>query len=232
VGELTCCPSRGSDPEWCIPAVMDRLRSWRLRRSTGRASAWRAGMMALVTAGLALLLSFLFHLDLAAVAVAILGGLPTAYLTLLALPGSVRKPAYGRLVRRWNPVELGVQQVIGGGSVPVYIRRPHDRLLRAVLDPAVAASRLVVVRGGSSTGKSRAACEAVADRLARWHLDYPLDPGALAARLDPGPHGAVAGRAASVRRHRGRPGGPGPPGRSASRRRASSLGLRTWDFTG
>ena len=70
--------------------------------------------------------------------------------------------------------------------MPVYVRRPHDELLWAVLDPAVPASRLVVVRGGSSTGKTRAAYEAVADRLADWRLDYPLNPGALEARLEAG----------------------------------------------
>src|ERR1035441_469665 len=98
-------------------------------------------------------------------------------------PGWTRRcrPAGGR----WDPVELGVHQVIGGGPMPAYVGRPHDELLRAVLDPAVPASRLVVVRGGSSTGKSRAAYQAVADRrLAGWQLDYPLDPGALAARLE------------------------------------------------
>jgi hypothetical protein len=36
------------------------------------------------------------------------------------------------------------------------------------------------------TGKTRAAYEAVADRLADWQLDYPLDPDALAARLEAG----------------------------------------------
>jgi hypothetical protein len=96
------------------------------------------------------------------------------------------KPAYGRLVGRWTAVELGVHQVIGGGPMPAYVRRRHDELLRTVLDPAVPASRLVVIRGGSSTGKSRAAYEAVAARLADWQLDYPLDPGALAARLEAG----------------------------------------------
>ena len=85
-----------------------------------------------------------------------------------------------------TPVELGVHQVIGGGPMPAYVRRPHDELLRAVLDPAVPASRLVVVRGGSSTGKTRAAYEAVADRLAGWRLDYPLNPAALKERLDAG----------------------------------------------
>jgi hypothetical protein len=96
------------------------------------------------------------------------------------------KPVYGRPVKRWDPMELGVHQVIGGGPMPVYVRRPHDELLEAMLDPAVPASRLVVVRGGSSTGKTRAAYEAVAGRLADWQLDYPMDPDALAARLDAG----------------------------------------------
>ena len=85
-----------------------------------------------------------------------------------------------------DPRRLGVHQVIGGGPMPTYVRRPHDELLRAVLDPAVPASRLVVVRGGSSTGKTRAAYEAVADRLADWQLDYPLNAAALAARLEAG----------------------------------------------
>ncbi len=165
---------------------MDRLRRWRSRWPAGRAGAWRAGLTALATAALALLLAVLFHLGVAAVAVAILGSLPTAYLGWRALTGAPGKPAYGRRAAQWTPVELGVHQVIGGGPMPAYIRRPHDELLRAVLDPAVAASRLVVVRGGSSTGKTRAAYEAVADRLADWRVDYPLDPGALTARLEAG----------------------------------------------
>ena len=83
-------------------------------------------------------------------------------------------------------MDLGVHRVIGGGPMPPYIPRPHDELLGAVLDPSVAASRLVVVRGGSSTGKTRAAYEAVAARLAGWQLDYPLNAAALAARLEAG----------------------------------------------
>ena len=93
-------------------------------------------------------------------------------------------PARSRLARQWDPVELGVHQVIGGGPMPPYIRRPHDELLQTVTDPSVAASRLVVLRGGSSTGKTRAAYEAIATRLGDWRLDYPLDSGALAARLE------------------------------------------------
>ena len=142
-----------------------------------------------VTAALVVLLAVVFHLGVAAAVVGILGILatvPGAYLAWAALPGAADKPTYNRPAGRWDPVKLGVHQVIGGGPMPTYVRRPHDELLRAVLDPAVSTSRLVVVRGGSSTGKTRAAYEAVKDRLADWRLDYPLDPGALAARLEAG----------------------------------------------
>lgn len=96
------------------------------------------------------------------------------------------KPSYGRLVNRWDPVELGVHQVIGGGPMPTYIRRPHDERLQAVLDPAITASRLIIVRGSASTGKTRAAYEAVASRLSDWQLDYPMNATALAERLEAG----------------------------------------------
>ena len=150
--------------------------------------------MLVVTAALAVLLAVLSHLAWPPVAVAILGTVPALYLAWAALPGAISppgpgaadKPGHGRHVEQWDPVELGVHPVIGGGPMPTYIRRPHDELLRAILDPAVPATRLVVVRGGSSTGKTRAAYQAVADRLADWQLDYPLDPGALAARLEAG----------------------------------------------
>ena len=150
--------------------------------------------MLAVTAVAAWRLALAFHLAWPPVLVSIVGTLPALYLALLAVPGVIRppgtteadKPAYGRPVARWDPVELGVHRVIGGGPMPAYVRRPHDELLLAVLDPAVRASRLVVIRGGSSTGKTRAAYEAVAARLADWQLDYPLDPGALEERLEIG----------------------------------------------
>ena len=43
-----------------------------------------------------------------------------------------------------------------------------------------------MIRGGSSTGKTRTAYEAVIARLADWRLDYPRNAAALAARLDAG----------------------------------------------
>jgi hypothetical protein len=77
--------------------------------------------------------------------------------------------ADARPAGQWEPAELGVHPVAGGGpdgSMPVYVRRPHDELLRLVLDPEVADSRLIVVRGEACAGKSRAAYEAVAGQLA------------------------------------------------------------------
>jgi hypothetical protein len=44
----------------------------------------------------------------------------------------------------------------------------------------------VVLRGGSSAGKTRAAYQAVTGLLSDWRLDYPLDPAAVAARLETG----------------------------------------------
>lgn len=64
---------------------------------------------------------------------------------------------------QWEPAELGVHPAVSGGrhrpgvSAPPYIHRPHDALLRRMLDPEVTASRLIVVRGEAYAGKSRAA---------------------------------------------------------------------------
>ncbi len=204
---------------------MDRWRRWRPRRPAG--GTRRAGVVALgvlvVTAALAVLLAVLSHLAWPPVVVAILGTVPALYLAWAALPGAISPPGPGaadnpvhvRHVEQWDPVELGVHQVIGGGPMPAYIRRPHDELLRAVLDPAVPASRLVVVRGGSSTGKTRAAYEAVADRLAGWQLDYPLDPGALAARLEAGIPARTVLWLGELRQYADADGGPAVLGRLA-----------------
>ena len=97
-----------------------------------------------------------------------------------------------RLAGQWAPTELGVRPVAGGGPLPAYIRRPHDEVLRRILAPPVAGSRLVVLRGEPGTGTSRAAWEAVADLLADWPLEYPRTAAALAERLQAGiPAGTV-----------------------------------------
>ena len=87
---------------------------------------------------------------------------------------------------QWTPAELGVHPVIGGGPMPAYFRRPHDERLRAVLNPAIEDSRLVVIRGDALTGTSRAGYEAVTELLADWPLEYLPTAAELAARLAAG----------------------------------------------
>jgi hypothetical protein len=65
----------------------------------------------------------------------------------------------------------------------------------------------VVIRGGSSTGKTRAAYEAVAARLADWQLDYPLGLGALEARLETGVPARTVLWLADLRQYAGAVGG-------------------------
>jgi hypothetical protein len=94
--------------------------------------------------------------------------------------------AHGRLIVDWDPVELGVHRAIGLKALPDYVPRRHDELLMSVLNPASMGSRLVVLRGGSSTGKSRAAYQAILERLPDWQVDYPRTAAALADRLGAG----------------------------------------------
>ncbi|MGW7793610.1 hypothetical protein ACWGKX_40045, partial [Streptomyces tricolor] len=63
------------------------------------------------------------------------------------------------------------------GVLPLYVRRAHDGVLRSVVAQAAGgASRMVVLVGESSSGKTRACWEAVAELLAGWRLWHPLDP--------------------------------------------------------
>ncbi|MFB8760687.1 hypothetical protein [Streptomyces nigra] len=105
--------------------------------------------------------------------------------TAIPGPGAGRDPGRpGRLIGRWDPAELGVHKAIGGRSLTPYVHRPHDHMLYALLDSAPAANRLVVLRGGSSTGKSRAAYQAVTARLPHWPVLYPRTAKALARLLE------------------------------------------------
>ena len=201
---------------WCIPAVMGRWSRWRPRRPTGRAGARRVRVTALavfgVAAGLAVLLAFLFHLGVAAVVVAILGTVPALYLAYLAVPGvisppepgAVEKPAYGRLAGQWDPVDLGVHQVIGGGPMPAYVRRPHDELLRGrpgpggARQPAGGGPRRVF--HGQDPCRLRGRHRRPGGGLAAGLSAERSRACGAAGRRDPGPYGAVAGRAAPVRR--------------------------------
>jgi hypothetical protein len=101
-------------------------------------------------------------------------------------PQQAAPTGHGLIIGEWDPVALGVHRAIGGGALPGYVQRPHDDLLRAVLDPGVTASRIVVLRGGSSTGKTRAAYEAIRERLPDWRVDHVQTPAVLAARINGG----------------------------------------------
>ncbi|MEV0584571.1 hypothetical protein [Nonomuraea sp. NPDC050310] len=75
--------------------------------------------------------------------------------------------------------------------LPPYISREHDRRLRDVVLAAAegSVSRIAVLVGGSSTGKTRAcwqALEVLRDRPEPWRVWHPIDPGrpgAAVARL-------------------------------------------------
>jgi len=87
----------------------------------------------------------------------------------------------------WDSVALGVHKAIGGNPLPAFVRRPHDDLLDVALDPEARTSRLIVLRGGPSTGKSRSAYHAVCrGPLAGWRLEYPPIPAELARLLEEG----------------------------------------------
>jgi hypothetical protein len=93
-----------------------------------------------------------------------------------------------------DPFDLEVHRAIYHHSnesisaLPAYIEREHDQRLREIVDQAKMHNALVVLVGGSSTGKTRACWEAV-QRLAGWRLWHPLSPGrpeALLYALDRG----------------------------------------------
>jgi hypothetical protein len=96
-----------------------------------------------------------------------------------------------RPVKEWTAQQLGVHPAITGSDtrsdlpadfvLPRYIEREHDRRLRALLKTAAGSQRpvMVVVRGGSCTGKTRTAFEAVRERLSGWDLVFPKTAASL-----------------------------------------------------
>ena len=70
--------------------------------------------------------------------------------------------------------------------LPGYVRRDHDRVLdQAVQDAAEGRSRMLVLVGTSSTGKTRACWEAVQPLAdAGWRLWHPFDPTRAQAALE------------------------------------------------
>ncbi|MEY2249148.1 hypothetical protein AB8A21_40570, partial [Streptomyces sp. BF23-18] len=71
------------------------------------------------------------------------------------------------------------------GALPLYVRRPHDEALRSVVAQAAGgASRMAVLVGESSSGKTRACWEAAAELPAGWRLWHPLNPSPAQSLVD------------------------------------------------
>lgn len=96
--------------------------------------------------------------------------------------------------RKWRPADLAIHRALRSGQsddakpeLPGYLRRPHDDQLDRALKDTVD-SALVVLRGGSSTGKSRALYEAILRHnvLRDWPLHFPRDARRARNTLDGG----------------------------------------------
>ncbi|MEV7617592.1 hypothetical protein [Streptomyces sp. NPDC089799] len=122
----------------------------------------------------------------------------------VGVPGPAPAPGPGRLITEWDPHDLevhpagvvaGIPAAIaagpGSGSpgpgrvLPGYVRRGHDVVLAdAVQEARKGRSRMVVLVGSSSTGKTRACWEAVQPLAADgWRLWHPYDPTRTEAAL-------------------------------------------------
>ncbi|WP_405734971.1 tetratricopeptide repeat protein [Streptomyces sp. NBC_01537] len=92
-----------------------------------------------------------------------------------------------------DPFALGVHHAISTDLLstgpplpllPVYVERDHDARLRAIADEAKGGvSRLVILTGGSSTGKTRACWELLRYLPGDWRLWHPFDPVPVEAAL-------------------------------------------------
>ncbi|MFJ3481519.1 hypothetical protein [Streptomyces microflavus] len=109
--------------------------------------------------------------------------------------GGVSGDGPGRPIEQWEPHALEVHPAghAPGGSglveqrvLPGYVRREHDRLLaEAVREAGQGGSRMVVLVGESSTGKTRACWEAVQPLAEKgWRLWHPFDPTRAKAALE------------------------------------------------
>ena len=110
-------------------------------------------------------------------------------------PGERVRP--GRPIGEWDPHTLEVHPAgpgtmildsgtPGAEALPGYVERAHDLVLAdAVRDAAAGRSRMLVLVGTSSTGKTRACWEAVQPLAdAGWRLWHPIDPTPAEAALN------------------------------------------------
>ncbi|MFE7581082.1 hypothetical protein ACFU5Y_05880 [Streptomyces gardneri] len=105
----------------------------------------------------------------------------------------VDTPTPDREVHVWTADQLGVHAAVagerrGGGEefvLPAYVPRAHDEQVRDWLRKLVegGGTQLLVLRGGSCTGKTRTAFEAVREVMPDWRLVYPKTAQAVVERL-------------------------------------------------
>ncbi|MFF4908987.1 helix-turn-helix domain-containing protein [Streptomyces sp. NPDC001260] len=106
-------------------------------------------------------------------------------------------PVLGLPVEDWEPHSLEVHPAGSAANgqetgtlqdrvLPGYVHREHDRVLSAAVQEALQGrSRMVVLVGGSSTGKTRACWEAVQPLAGTgWRLWHPFDPTRAEAALE------------------------------------------------
>ncbi|MFD7027787.1 helix-turn-helix domain-containing protein [Streptomyces sp. NPDC059917] len=105
--------------------------------------------------------------------------------------GSAEPGRLGKPIGDWDPHHLEVHPAgPGAGHHPAalsgYVTRDHDRVLAEAVGAAGAGrSRMVVLVGSSSTGKTRACWEAVQPLAARgWWLWHPFDPSRVEAAVE------------------------------------------------
>ncbi|MFI7396398.1 tetratricopeptide repeat protein [Streptomyces tendae] len=105
----------------------------------------------------------------------------------------------GRPIGDVDPFDLEVHHAItvrGSAGLPAYMEREHDRELRRIVSESAAGhSRLVMLVGTSSSGKTRACFEALQHLPDDWRLWHPIEPdrprAALTALASVGPKTVV-----------------------------------------
>jgi hypothetical protein len=106
----------------------------------------------------------------------------------------------GKLITEMDdPFDLEVHRAIEVGAglpeLPAYVSRDHDAQLSDVLkavappDGGSVVSRIAILVGGSSTGKTRACWEALQALPAGWRVWHPLTVERLLAGIDPAESG-------------------------------------------
>ncbi len=102
----------------------------------------------------------------------------------LSIQATLYRPV-GQMISRTDPFALEVHRAVtvdradaaGVSPLPTYVPRKHDEILAGIVSEVVnGRSRLVMLVGDSSTGKTRACWEAIQRFPADWRLWNPIEP--------------------------------------------------------